>query len=222
MSLFEPYIDVREYILPGYISLMDSYFDLLRKQELNPSKGLVFTQVLEDEWEDKLIVALVDGLHRNRSAYIILDFDDYIVERVEHQEDFNRFFQNIWELGEPDFEFEKKEYLERIERVMRRHAESDSERCTQLIVKNLPPIAEMDMETLEKFKELLFRRMENNLPLFLMFREDYSQLMRDSARLPDIIWALDECTYPAERYLFHPYGLRYIALMNRRRIHPYF
>ena len=222
MANEEPQIDVQEYILPGYINLLDSYFDLIRKQELMPSKGLTFTQILEPEWEEHLIVAVVDGLHRNRSTYIILDFDDYLIEREDHQEDFNKFFQNIWELTDPEFLYEKKDYLSRIERIMRRHSEADPERCPQLILKNLPPIAEMKMDTMERFRELLFRRMENSLPLYVFFREDYSQFLRDASRLPDIIWALDECTYPAERYLFHPYGLRYIALMNRRNIHPHY
>lgn len=222
MNSTKPFIDPKEQILPGYINLMDTYFELLKKQELNPAKGLVFTQVLEDEWEEHLIVGLVDGLHRNHAAYMILDFNDYRIEREEHQQDFNKFFQNIWEMTDPDFESERKEYLERIERIMRRSPEADPERCTQLIIKNLPPVASMDLVTLGKLNELLFRRMENSLPLFLMFREDYSQLLRDATRLPDIIWTLDECTYPAERYLFHPYGLRYIALLNRRQIHPYF
>jgi len=221
MSNLVPSIDVKQHILPGYINLLESYFDLLRKQELKSSKGLAFTLVLEDEWEEKLVVAIIDGLHRNKAAYMILDFDDYILEREEHHEDFNRFFQNIWELGEPEFQFEKKDYLQRIERIMRRHPEADPERCTQLIIRNLPPLASMTLETLEKLKELLFRRMESNLPIYLIFKEDYSQFLRDASRVPDIIWAMDECTYPAERYLFHPYGLRYIALMNRRHFHPF-
>ena len=221
MSNLEPSIDAKQHILPGYISLLDSYFDLLRKQELKSSKGLAFTMVLEDEWQEKLVVAIVDGLHRNKATYMILEFDDYVLEREEHQEDFNKFFQNIWELGEPEFEFDKKDYLQRIERIMRRHPEADPERCTQLIVRNLPSIASMNLETLEKFKELLFRRMETSLPIYLIFNEDYSQFLRDASRVPDIIWAIDECTYSAERYLFHPYGLRYIALMNRRHFHPF-
>jgi hypothetical protein len=218
----EPLTDIRKHILPGYFNILVDYFDLLRKQELMISKGLCFTQVYEKYWEEELIVGIIDGLHRNKSTYMILNFDDFVMEREEHQEDFNKFFQNIWELSDPEFQYEKKDYLARIERIMRRHAEADPERCTQLILTNVPPLGEMNLETLEKFKDLLFRRMENNLSLFTFFSEDYSQLLRDAARIPDIIWALDECTYPAERYLFHPYGLRYIALMNRRHIHPHY
>jgi len=214
--------NISEHILPGYIGLMDSYFDLLRKGELTITRGLTFTQVPDREAEEKLVVSLVEKIRQAKSAYIMLEFGEYVTEREEHQEDFTRFFSNIWELNDPSFHEEQAQYLARIERIMRRHAESDPERCSQLILRNVPPIAEMDMRTMVKFKDLLFRRMENSLPLFIFLREDYSQFLRDASRLPDIIWALDECTYPAERYLFHPYGLRYIAFMNRRNIHPHY
>lgn len=222
MTKHEPFIDVRKHILPGYLNLLETYFDLMRKQELRISKGLCFTQILEREWEDELVVNIIAGLQRNKAAYILLDFDDYMADRSEHQQDFNNFFQNIWELSDPEFKQEKKAYLERIERIMRRHSEADPERCNQLILTNLPPIAEMSMDMMERFNELLFRRMENNLPLFIFFREDYSEFLREASRVAEIIWALDECTYPAERYLFHPYGLRYITLLNRRNVHPHY
>jgi hypothetical protein len=222
MTEHDPDIDIDEQMLPGYLNLLNNYFELLRKQELSPSKGLSFTHVLNEDWEEELVVNVIDGLHRNKAAYMILDFNDYIHDREEHQDDFNRFFSNIWELNDPGFEMDNQKYLARIERIMRRSPEADPERCNQLILRNLPPLSDMKLEELEKLKELLFRRMENSLPLFIFFHEDFSQLLRKASRLPDIIWALFECTYCAEHYLFHPYGLRYIALMNRRHFHPFY
>ena len=222
MNEREPTIEIREQILPGYRNLTEDYFDLLKKGEITISRGLMFTQIADADWEETLVITIIEQLRRARSAYMMVNFEDYLVEHEKHQEDFTRFFANIWELSDPSFKTERSKYLARLERVMRHHPESDPERCSQLILRNLPTVASMTYIELEKLKDLLFMRMENSLPLFIFFKEDFSQFLRDASRMPDIIWAVDECTYPAERYLFHPYGLRYIALLNRRMVFPHF
>ena len=222
MSEQKPIIEIREQILPGYLNLMEAYFELLRKGEISISRGLVFTQIAQSEWEDFLVVNIIEHLRRARSSYMMVNFEDYFIDHEKQQDDFTRFFSNIWELKDPNFQPEKKQYLARIERIMRRHPEADPERCSQLIMRNVPTLESMNLIELTKLKDLLFRRMENSLPVFIFFKEDYSDFLRSASRMPDIIWAIDECTYPAERYLFHPYGLRYIALLNRRSAFPHY
>ena len=217
-----PSIGIREQILPGYMNLTEDYFDLLKKGEISISRGLAFTQIEDPKWEEMLVVTIIEQLRRARSTYMMVNFEDYFIEHEQQQADFTRFFSNIWELQDPGFHIEKSKYLARIERIMRRSPEADPERCSQLILRNLPALASMGLDELEKLKDLLFYRMENSLPLYVFLKEDYSSFLREASRLPDIIWAIDECTYPAERYLFHPYGLRYIAFLNRRMVFPHF
>ena len=207
--------------LSGYRSLLDSYFDYLRKGELNPSRGLLFTSLPDRDVEQELMLYVVENLRKRRAPHVMVDWQEQHTDTTETEVEFRQFFGQLWELQQSGLtEEETQFYLDRLNRLMMRTKEQDPATVPYLVLYNLPPLAGMSIDMLDQLKRYLFVRMEANLPIFAFFQETYSELLLELQRCSDIIWSLDEASYPAEFYLMHPHGLRTILLQNRRKTLP--
>lgn len=204
--------------LAGYRTLIDSYFDLLRKGELNPARGLLFTRLPDPATEEELVTYLVDHLKRRKYGFRLIDWRARQAQGEESAGEFRQFFGRLWELQEGGMtEEENRDYLDRLNTLMRRKTEPDESNTPYAILYNLPPVTAMDPEELDALRRFIGGRMEANLPVFACFQESYSDLLLALQPASEVIWSLDETAYPGEFYLMHPHGLRTILLQNRRK-----
>lgn len=205
--------------LAGYRQLIEDYFLWRQRGELDPRRGLSFTCLPADEAVTGHLVAhLVEALRRHHQQYLLLDWQAPAGQAATDTVEFRQFFSRLWELQAAGGDAEETQaYLERLQQVMRRSPEPDPATVPHLILHGLPPLAELGSDGLVRLQHLLSGRMEAGLPIFVFFRESGSELLCALQEASDCIWALEETAYPAEFYLFHPHGLRSVALRNRRR-----
>jgi len=207
-------------LLAGYRQLLDDYFVFRHRGELNPDRGLCFTRLIDadEPTEAELISHCVAHLRKLMMPPVLLDWSQTMASAQTQGTEFRQFFGQLWELqSQGGNEEEQQVYVERLNSLMQRIREPDPSQASALIVHGIGPIQEMSTEELSELGRLLSARMERSLPVFIFFRESYSDLLLALQRASDAIWALDETSYPAEFFLLHPHGFRVILEQNRRR-----